>query len=334
MINNTKTLRQLNKAQLLTALQTEPNATKNKLASLTGLSVATCGNILKDCIESGEVFEIELGESTGGRPSRQFIFNKNHSYIACIYPRHEGQSTSIALSVNNLLGQSIYSNNIECDLEVLGELDDLVANLITQYPTIKVLSFGIPGVVNNGTIGVCDIKELIDFEFQIYFEDKYDLLVTVDNDVNLSAIGYHSQLDSKGDQDLAYIYFPLDGNPGAGIIVNGKVINGFSNFAGEVSYMPSLMSRTHQGNIQHNATDFATYVSTIIMNINCVINPKTIVLAGYCFSEQILHDIHQNLIKFSRVNYVPNIEFEEDLHDSYLNGLIYKGLKQLKEGTQ
>lgn len=334
MISNTKNLRQLNKSQLLNVLKTEPNATKNKLAKLTGLSVATCGNILKDCIESGEVFEIELGESTGGRPSRQFIFNKNHAYIANIYPRHEGQSTSIAVNVNNLLGQSIYTNNVECDLEVISELDDIVTNLIKLYPNIKVLSFGIPGVVDHGIVGVCDIEELIDFKFQSYFEDKFNLSVTVDNDVNLSAIGFYSQLDDNSDQDLAYIYFPLDGNPGAGIIVNGQIINGFSNFAGEVSYMPSLMSRHKQGNIQQNPTDFATYVSTIIMNINCVINPKTIVLAGYCFSVNILQDIKQNLIKFSRVNYVPNIQFEEDLHDSYLNGLIYKGLKQLKEDKQ
>ena len=67
------------------------------------------------------------------------------------------------------------------------------------------------------------------------------------------------------------------------------------------------------------------------MNINCVINPKTIVLSGYCFSDLILHEINNNLVRFSRVNYVPTIVFEEDLHDSYMFGLVSKSLSLLKE---
>lgn len=334
MKHNTKNLRHLNKLQLLDELKLVSSATKNTLAKSTGLSVATCGNILKECLETGEVYEIELGESTGGRPSRQFVFNKDYCYIANIYPRHEANSVSISASVNNLLGESIYDNHIECDVSILVELKAVIDDLITYYPKIRILSFGIPGVVHNGVIGVCDIKELIDFNFKQYFEDRYKLPITVDNDVNLSALGYyHKTLDEDG-QNIAYIYFPVDGHPGAGIIINGEIINGFSNFAGEVSYMPSVISRHTQGNLQQSSEDFAIYVATIIMNINCVINPKTIVLSGYCFSDSILNDINSNLIKFSRVNYVPNIIFEEDLHESYMYGLTTKAFHILKEDTQ
>lgn len=334
MVNNTKTLRQLNKAQLLDELKKVSSATKNSLAKSTNLSVATCGNILKECLITGQVFEIELGQSTGGRPSRQFIFNKNHCYTACIYPRHEGNCVSISVSVNNLIGEIIYENHIECNLNIVDALDEIITDLLTNFPSIKALSFGIPGVVNHGLIGICDIKELIDFHFTQYFDNKYKLPITVDNDVNLSALGFYNKNSEKGALNIAYIYFPVDGHPGAGIIINGQIINGFSNFAGEVSYMPAIISRHIQGNIQQNPSDFATYVAVIIMNINCVINPKTIVLSGYCFNDEILTDISSNLTKYSRINYVPDIIFEEDLHESYMQGLIVKALQLLKEDTK
>ena len=331
MKNNTKKLRQLNKSQLLNELKLVSSATKNTLANSTGLSVATCGNILKECIDSGEVFEIELGESTGGRPSRQFTFNKFYRHTACIYPRHEGKSVSISVSVNDLLGNCVYDQHLECDVDILIELKAIIDHLLVLYPTIKALSFGIPGVVDNGIIGICDIKELIDFHFKEYFEERYKIPITVDNDVNLSALGYYHKSLDEDDQNIAYIYFPVDGHPGAGIIINGEIINGFSNFAGEVSYMPGIIPRKIQGNIQQSPQDFAVYVASIIMNINCVINPKTIVISGYCFNDIILNEINKNLVKFSRVNYVPNIIFEEDLHESYLQGLITRALEALKE---
>ena len=60
---------------------------KNSLSISTGLSIATCGNILKDLILSDEVIELDLAQSEGGRPARRFRYNENHELILIIYVR-------------------------------------------------------------------------------------------------------------------------------------------------------------------------------------------------------------------------------------------------------
>jgi len=326
---STQSIKQLNKKLILNQLKSLELGTKISLSTATGLSIATCGNLLKELVASGQVIEVEVGPSTGGRPSRQFKYNKDYRLLASIYPRKEGKSPRIFYNITNLLGEIIDSSQIECDLNIIKELDELLHMLVGKYPKISGLSLGVPGVVENGIIGVCDFDALIGFPIVDYFTHKYHLKVIAENDVNSAAYGYYHQHNPNGQEVLCYIYFPIGGNPGSGIILNGEILNGNSNFAGEVSYMACGYDRYQQCESQQNHDAFCDFITTIIVNINCVINPKTIILSGYCLDQQDIVAIREKITTLIPKPHIPAIVFEEDLNESYQAGLIHKGLELL-----
>jgi hypothetical protein len=44
------------------------HGTTSSVSNITGLSVATCGNVIKSLVQTGEIIEVEMVESHGGRP--------------------------------------------------------------------------------------------------------------------------------------------------------------------------------------------------------------------------------------------------------------------------
>ncbi|MGE8206980.1 ROK family protein [Heyndrickxia sp. NPDC080065] len=70
-------------------------------------------------------------------------------------------------------------------------IDRFVEALVLNYPDIKALGIGIPGFVHQGVINVCDIAELRNVPLEAQLREKYELEVTVDNDMNLTAYGFY-----------------------------------------------------------------------------------------------------------------------------------------------
>lgn len=322
-------LKQLNIERVKTILRSRESSTKISLANATGLSVATCGNILKELLATGEVIEINLAESTGGRPSRRFVYNKEHSHVLVIYARIEQAKESLVYAVSNLIGEVIFEGRTEYDGLMLGDIDDIVKQFIGKYPTIKVLALGLPGVVKDGRTEICDIDSLSNIDFVQYFESRYSVAVAAENDVNCTALGYYNNGGYAEDENLVYVYYPIGSCPGAGIIINGQILVGTTNFAGEVAYLPHYQSREKSEDGQTDAIPFVQSCAKTVMAVNCLINPKTIVLAGFCFTDEMVTSIKQALESLVPQAHIPHIAYEVDIHESYVHGLITIGLEQL-----
>lgn len=322
-------LKEINVDLVKVALKSREFGTKNSIADTTGLSVGTCKTILEELLASGEVFELEPGPSTGGRPSRRFSYNENFANVALIYARQEGEEKSLFLSVVNLYGQSIHEEYIGCSDIGPEEIDEAVKSLLERFPAIKALSIGVPGIVRSGSIDICDFNKLSHLPLQSYLEKKFRLPVSVENDVNLTALGYFQRLDTANPESLVYIYYPEDGMPGSGIVINGRVLRGRSNFAGELSFMPNWIGRDEQGEAQKNKQLFCNYIIDTVLSVNCLINPECIVLSGQWFTEDLMESIKSGAHRASPEGHSPELRFESDIHDSYLDGLKFAGMKLL-----
>lgn len=310
---DTSLLKRVNTTKIRTALRASNMGSKNSLASVTGLSVGTCSNILKELIATGEVLEIEHAESTGGRRSRQFKYNKNFAYVMSMYLRKENQETSIYYQVTNLYGEIIEKDFISVDYMNVLEINQVIDHVVNKYEQLSAMSIGVPGVVQDGALDICDIDALVGFPLKKHLEDRYKMLVAVENDVNASAIGYYNKLNLE-DESLVYIYYPLNGYPGSGIVIRGEVLRGFSNFSGEISFLP-MKDR------KDNLEACTEKVIHTIQSFTCIINPKHLVLSGLGFSETELEIIESTLHNRLSSKHLPNIEYEADFHDSYIFGL-------------
>lgn len=321
-------LKMINMEKAKCCLKSGKPYTKISLASASGLSIATCANILKELLSSGEVTETVKADSTGGRPSRQFVYNKNFSYVLALYVRKERSEQSIYCRVSNLVGKKVHENHTIHKNITIEDINNIVRSTIAKYPNIKALSIGVPGVVKEGKTGFCDFISLNYLDIKTYFEDRYDLKTTVLNDVNSCALGYYSSHELMERQNIAYIYYPDGGDPGAGLIINGHIVIGSSNFAGEVAYL-SHRSMHHKPQKSEDEDNFVEDVLRTILAVNCVINPQTIVLSGYQFNDTNINEIKKLSQSYIPKEHIPDITVEPDIHDSYVNGLTSLALEQL-----
>ncbi len=326
-------LKQINIDIIKEALKRADFATKIDLSRTTGLSVATCNNILAELLLSGEVLEIEAGASTGGRPARRFVYNENFASVAAVFFRKEGDIEYMYCVVSNLLGQSIYEKTVEGLHLTLDIIKQTMDEMICKHANLKVLALGIPGVIHQGSVGYSNFEALayLDLDgLEAYIIDKYDLLVVSENDQNCIATGYFNTRIQDKDESLAFLYYPKDRASGAGIILDGKILHGNSNFAGEISFLPLAVEISEQKRVQSDPKTFTEYVCKVIACINGILNPKTIVLSGYYFKAPLSGDIVSELKNWIPEKHLPQIHFESDIHTYYLSGLIHLALEQLK----
>lgn len=312
---DTSLLKNINVNKVRNALRQAHIASKNTLSKMTSLSVATCGNILRELEVSGEVSEVQLAQSTGGRPSKRYAYNKDFAHILKAYVRKENQEKTLIYEVTDILGQTIEAETVWMDFIRPDHLIAYIQGLIDKYPRIKVISFGLPGLVAGGYVDFCDIEELSQCDLKNRLVQATGKTVLIDNDVNITAVGYyykHHLMESS----FVYLYYPLKGMPGAGIVLDGKVLKGCSNFSGEVSFLP----------VENRSTDesdsvFNIRVSATIRSITCLINPKTVVLSGFRLKESDLEYIYKDLSLHLPKQHMPEVLYVEDMHEDYMTGL-------------
>ncbi len=323
-------LKQINVDAVKDALKANDYSTKNSIAQETGLSIATCGNILSELLASGEAKEIDLDASSGGRPARRFVFNKDFTHVATVYFRREGDQDSMVMTVSNLVEEVVYEKSIERTSFDLPQIEDHIQQILTRFPKISVLALGIPGVVHKGQVGYSHFDALNQVPLEAHLQAKFDVKIILENDMNATALGFYHSYAKETPETIAYVYFPKDNISGAGIIVEGNILRGHTNFAGEVSYLPLGLDYPAQRAVQQDPDAFSTFVVGMIASINGVINPQRVVLSGYYFKEALNRQIQDKLEASIPHPHVPDLLYEADIHVNYIRGLTALALDQLR----
>lgn len=330
VISNTAKIKQINVELVKEALIELKYGTKQSISNETGLSVATCGNILNELVESGEVIEVDLEQPSGGRPARRFIYNANFRYVAGIYVSDKEGINKITYAVTNLVGEMIEENSIILDDISYESIVSLIGKLIERYEIIKAIGIGVPAVVYEGAIvGNCDIKELSNLPLQKQLEELFPIEIIVENDMNLQALGFYRKQNFHTNKSIAIINFPKDNCIGSGIIVDGHIIKGNTNFAGEVSYLPLGLSQEDLIKELEKGDQFLQLAVKIITSIITVINPATIVLTGELVKSDMMGDLISACLKIVPEKHMPEITVRENIHDDYINGLVSVTIESL-----
>lgn len=149
-------------------------------------------------------------------------------------------------------------------------LNDQIASYLESYPLIRALTFGVLGAVNNGRVfHIPDYEKFNNFDFKAFYQERYSLLVHVENDMNAAVLGYYDRLGNDKNLSLVYLYFGMNG-PGAGIIVNGDLVRGKTFFSGEVSFVPIYDTRSFDQVVKEryvrNETQQSDLKKTIFMD--------------------------------------------------------------------
>ncbi|WP_145149980.1 ROK family protein [Paenibacillus xylanexedens] len=329
--HNTQQVKRINVELVKNTLRSIGVGTKASIANLTKLSVATCGTILNELLQTGEIIDLGPDESSGGRPASRYQFNADYASVLCLIIRTEGGIHSITHTYANLNGEMADEQTLFLDEINVPVVEDLIANLIEQHHNVQAIGIGIPGVAHNGVIGICDVPELMYQPLGPRLKEQYeDVEVVIGNDMNLTVYGLYNQQQFEEEKNFAVVTFPENHFPGAGFIIDGRPLTGNTQFGGEVSFLPFGVSREEQLRMLKTTEGLQELVTKTLISIIAIINPAAIVVTGDTMDPAMRDDLLQGCLDhLIPQEHMPELIIQRDTRREYVTGLVAVTLESL-----
>jgi predicted NBD/HSP70 family sugar kinase len=207
---------------------------RTDVIDITGLSRSTVNQRLTSLHEAGLISPIGGGESTGGRPSSRFAFNRDRAVILTA----DIGASGLTVGVCDLAGTPIRSVTHQVNVwdgpeTVLRVVTDRFDELRGDS-TVWGIGIGVPGPVEfrAGRVVNPPIMTGWDgFDISGWFTSRYDVPVVVENDANARAVA-----ESRLTQDDNLISLKIGTGIGSGLVFNGQIIRGNEGAAGDIGH--------------------------------------------------------------------------------------------------
>lgn len=252
-----------------------------------------------------------------------------HSHVQCT---EKILSLSIIRNSNRIhIAYRLYGphNQVIIDKEIIKnkiliqDLCDVIDTVLVQHPDTKMIGISSPGIISDTSITSLSVNGMEKIDIQ-YLRAKYQQKIIFSNDVNAVAIGYYASQTQY--QSLTVLFQPTSYYGGAGIIVNGQLIVGQSNLAGEVQYLPLhlsndvfVLNKTPEGMLE--------LVSKIMISIISIISPEAIILFSTLIPQ--VDELKVEIAKYIPQKYLPDIIKINDLNEYSLVGCMIQCAQNL-----
>lgn len=159
--------------------------------------------------------------------------------------------TNIKVALVDKKGNIVYSNTVPTRAEMGYEytisnmkqaIYELMKETKTSKEVIEGIGFGFPGQVDceRGIVRLApNIPGWVNVPIASIIEEEFGITTKIDNDVRCAALGELNFGAGKGCQNL--ICITVGTGIGSGLIINGKLVRGASNAAGEIGHIKLQM---------------------------------------------------------------------------------------------
>lgn len=238
------TLRTINKSLLINIIKSKGPISRAHVAKEANLTRGTISQIVQELIDNGIILETDVKEGSVGRKGILLKYNSNYGYVVGI--DLGGSKISLGLFDYNsdLIDKKTVKTFQESNREVfISKLADEIHKLISEnnMPKDKLKAIGIasPGIIDytNGIVieGSPNLPNWKQFHLKQAIEDIFNVPVVVDNDVRAALIGEFWKGKCKNVQSAVLV--SLGTGIGSAMLIDGKIIRGAGNAAGEIGYM-------------------------------------------------------------------------------------------------
>jgi len=321
-------MKKMNMTIIYKALMEMGSATRAEIADKTQISTTTVRTLLEELMKNGEIIELQLDESSGGRRAQRYTLNPERNLILSLYFKDK----SIVYQINDLTGNIVKADSAHIDdrnvsLSAIG----FISKSLEKWE-ICAIGLGVPGIVEKGRYYVSTgFNQWIINNIGERIQNTYHMPVILENDLNAIAVGFAVHYAKNNDCDInnlnmAYIHFNKSCT-GAGIIANGKVVHGAKRFAGELGFLPLEPNKTLDAVLQAATSqeECADAICRAISIVNCVTNPSLIVIGGDTFGSG---RISPESLKMRAQTFIPGfilpeVIFSNNWKHDYLAGLAY-----------
>ncbi|MDG1275649.1 MAG: ROK family transcriptional regulator [Algoriphagus sp.] len=236
----------LNKIKIIKNLYQKGANTASEICSEVGISLPTVNSLLSDLMENGEVIKHGRAESQGGRKPDLYRLAEDAFYVLSV----DLSKFNLNLGLYSCTQQLTFpKESKKINLNNEQETFELICNYIEDYlqrsgiEPSKVIAIGIsmPGLLDSlGGVNYTYLrfgkKTLLE-----NLEARFNKKIFLENDaraMTLAEFKYGTEHNYKNVLGL-FIGWGI----GLGIIIDGKIYQGASGFAGEFSHSPIFESR-------------------------------------------------------------------------------------------
>ncbi len=325
-----KSIKDYNLRSVADLIRARKVATSRDISIETGLSIVTVNAIVSELAERDVVRPGELVPSMGGRPARQYALNGECALSLMVFPHEEDEKDVLSVRVVDLYGRAAYTRDVAFVDVSISSIKREIDRALSRFSSVRSIAFGLPGVEHDGTLIALDYEPLRGVPLVPRIEEAYGLPVTCENDVNAAAYG--RGLAPNAPASEVYLYVPERYPPGAGIRINGSIIKGRRNLAGEVANLP-LGIPWGKTSLSRSLDQSCEAVSKVVASISSVIAPESVVLASPYLGERHVAGIRARLSAMLPGDMVPSLTLAERFLSDYERGLAglaadgaYRGL--------
>ena len=212
----------------------------------------------------------------------------------------------------------------------LHDVSDIIDTTILRLERVDAIGITTPGAIHDGRrLDISSCASWIDPETDIkeYFENRYNIPVVLQNNTQSGVVGFQSQ-----NANYKNLVFYSQGFAarfgGVGTMINGQVIKGAHNIAGEIKY---VLNRFYGLNIQEtHSVDPEEMLETVEFNVRAIIafiDPEIIVIRNEMISD--IAELQKKLLKSIPKNDLPEIVkiSNDEALEYMLLGIMVAGLK-------
>lgn len=237
MISNHALMSDSNVHQIVSEIINNPEISRSEISYNTGINKATVSAVVKKLIDKAYVVETGTGSAStsGGRKPILLKINKRSGVSISFDIRFD----KISYMVNHLNGDVIEVNSIEKNIDrknVIHTIEKIFLQIndkLTNSPFgIIGIAVAIHGITSNNHIVFTPYYDLSKMDLATELEDRLGVPILIENEANLAAMA-EAALDNK---HTNIVTCSIHTGIGAGIIIDGKLYEGFEGRSGEIGH--------------------------------------------------------------------------------------------------
>ena len=230
---------------------------RTQIARRTGLSKPTVNALVLNLEEAGLVKQVSSLQTHGriGRPAASYELRPEAAMVVGV----DMGVTKTLVGVAGLLGEVIAMDRIETPSHAVAAVDTVVTTVKRLLESLggpvhrlEGACVGVPGVYRPSLDRVemaPNLPGFVDLPILAELSERLGVSVTIENDVNLAAVGEAKAMASEGVTDFAAI--SIGTGIGMGIVMEGALYRGAHGAAGEIG---SVKLPRVGGEVSHGLT--------------------------------------------------------------------------------